>query len=176
MELKETKMVLKRIQNNYSSFVVDNYLQSEWHKELSKYDLEDVMEKLEQHFRSEQYGNQIPKLYYLTKYLKTTKEKQEEKVEYIYCNLCHEAFRIDEFDEHYDRCSSVNYFLKQYKKYFEKYLEREKLMNMSEEEFETNYAKLLKIVMERTTDEKESRRISFIFNPPTREVSINEIM
>ena len=69
MELKDVKMVLKRIQVNYPNFIVDGYVQSEWYRELKDYCLEDVMQKLEQHFRSEQYGNSIPKVYFLTKYL-----------------------------------------------------------------------------------------------------------
>ena len=70
MELKDVKIILKRIQVNYPNFIVDSYVQSEWYRELKDYCLEDVMQKLEQHFRSEQYGNSIPKVYFLKKYLR----------------------------------------------------------------------------------------------------------
>ena len=72
MERKQVVDLLKRIKYNYNEFIVDDYTITEWYKELKDYELEDVMDKLDQHFRSEQYGKQPPKVYFLTKYL--TKE------------------------------------------------------------------------------------------------------
>ena len=54
MERKQVVDLLKRIKYNYNEFIVDDYTITEWYKELKDYELEDVMDKLDQHFRSEQ--------------------------------------------------------------------------------------------------------------------------
>lgn len=161
MELKDVKMVLKRIQVNYPNFVLDGYVQSEWYRELKDYCLEDVMQKLEQHFRSEQYGNSIPKVYFLTKYLKKANEKKEidkEKILTI-CPLCGETISLAEFDKHHDRCCSIDYLNRKSIKLYNKEINKEKYKNMSEEEFYNIYDKFIKIVYESAENIKEKNAI-----------------
>ena len=139
MELKDVKIILNRIKVNYPTFVNDDYTRSEWYNELKDYSLNDVMEKLEQHFRSEQYGNSIPKVYFLTKYLTKEKEKDiKENIKYI-CNLCGKPVSLELSDEHYDRCSSIDYLIKVSNKYFNKQLNREKLEQASDDAFDNYY-------------------------------------
>ena len=76
MELKDVKLILKRIQSYYPSFIIDDFKTKEWYNELKKFDYDDVNKKLEEHMRSADYGTYEPKLFYLTKYLKTKEEKR----------------------------------------------------------------------------------------------------
>ncbi len=175
MELKDVKIILKRIKVNYQSFIDDAYTEKEWYKELKDYDLDDVMAKLEEHFKSEQYGNQIPKVYFLTKYLTTSKAKTSQQKYQLQCPICNEWVKGEEFDTHYGRCSSIKYIIKQSKVYLHKDLEREALMNMSEEEFQEKYDKLLKIIQRGTSDQREEDLIGFIFDPP-KQVNIEEML
>lgn len=166
MELKDVKYILKKIQSNYSSFVPDTFITQEWYRELKDYDLEDVLDKLDKHFRSEEYGNSIPKVYFLTKYCQKTetkKKKLNEKTRVV-CQLCKETIELKNYDNHYSRCSSVNYVINQARKYYDKELSRESLMNMSDKEFNARYDKLLLTVQKNTEDPTEEERIAHILN------------
>lgn len=159
MELKDVKMILNRIKVNYPTFVNDDYTRSEWYKELKDYSLEDVMKKLEQHFRSEQYGNSIPKVYFLTKYLTKEKEKNtKENISYI-CPFCKKSISLELYEKHYNKCSSIDYLMNLSKKYFGKPLNKEKLEQADDDVFEKYYwdfsYKLLGI-LEKDTPEYKS--------------------
>lgn len=171
MELKDVKYILKKIQSNYSSFIVDTFTTQEWYRELKDYELDDILEKLDKHFRSEEYGNQIPKVYFLTKYCRKTEDKKKysnSKIR-IVCQLCNETIELKNYDQHYSRCSSVNYVINQTKKYYDKELDRESLMNMSEKEFNLRYNKLLKAIQKSTEDPSEEARIAQILNSKPEE-------
>ncbi|MBR5303458.1 MAG: hypothetical protein IKU37_01360 [Candidatus Gastranaerophilales bacterium] len=139
MELKDVKIILNRIKVNYPSFVNDDYTRSEWYKELKDYSLEDVMKKLEQHFRSEQYGNSIPKVYFLTKYLTKEKEKKAKESIYYICPFCKKNVLPEFYEEHYSKCSSIDYLMNLSKKYFDKPLNKEKLEQADDDVFEEYY-------------------------------------
>ena len=163
MELKDVKLILNRIKVNYPNFVNDDYTRSEWYRELKDYSLEDVMEKLEQHFRSEQYGNQIPKVYFLTKYLK--KEKDKDKIENVFvgCQICGKSIELKEYDKHYDRCSSIDYLNRQSVKYFNKEIDKEKYYLIDDNTFKEKYDKVLNYVLHNTRNNDEINYISKYF-------------
>ena len=175
MTIQETSKLLKRIKQHYQDFVVDEYKTEEWFGELKKYDVEDVNKKLEEHLKNEQFGRTIPKVYFLIKNLKTIEEKQklENQIEFVYCPLCRTKIQTLDFELHFERCSSVNYVMKQYEKYFEKKLNWQNLMNMSEEEFSKKYYKLLKYVQKSTENDLEMKAIERVFN--TTGINVNEI-
>lgn len=155
MELKEVSMLLKRIKSHYQEFIVDDFKVNEWYKELKDYSLEDVMEKLEQHLKSEQYGSQIPKVYFLTKYLIKEQEKNKKLVGNQQCNICHKMINIDEFETHFDRCSSVDYLNRRSIDYFEKPIDKEKYMNMEQRLFDEKYNKMCYYIFEHTQNAQE---------------------
>ena len=66
MDKKETKKFMERIKSHYQEFIIDEFKFSEWHGKLKYYDAEDVNAKLDEHLSSEVYGEQIPKVYFLT--------------------------------------------------------------------------------------------------------------
>lgn len=165
MELKDVKTILKRIEINYPKFVNDSYTQSEWYRELKDYDLDDVMGKLENHFRSEQYGNQPPKVYFLTKYLTKTKDKNEDEDYDTFCVVCGKRINHKLFDEHFDRCLSVQYVLRQYRRFnIPNPPTKKVLYQMDQHEFDERYKRLLMYVQKFSTNEDEKWVIDKILN------------
>lgn len=148
MERKDVTTILKRIKSNYSEFILDDYTISEWYRELKDYDIDDVMRKLEDHFRNEQYGKYPPKVYFLTKYLTKTKEKHEKENLILTCPICGRQFEEEKFDKHYGRCSSIEYIVKANKEYFDKDINKEDLYNISDEVFDKAYYMFCKRVYE----------------------------
>ena len=143
MTIKETNQFMERIKSHYQEFIVDDFKIKEWHKELSKYDLEDVNQKLDEHLKSSEYGEYIPKLFFLTKYLIPTKDKGKIKHYVVKCQLCNCDIPDSEYDEHYKRCSSASTIVRDMKKYFNLTINYQKLMLMKSAEFENIYNKYL---------------------------------
>jgi len=161
MELKDVKTILARIKSNYPTFVNDDYTRSEWYKELKDYSLEDVMDKLEQHFRSEQYGNSIPKVYFLTKYLTKEKDKKTNKADnlMVFCQICGKKIPLSTYQEHYGRCLDVGYLQTQLQKYANKDINIEAFREMDEETFKEKYDKVAKYVYDNTDNDEEREYI-----------------
>lgn len=159
MELKDVKLILSRIKSNYPNFVNDDFTRSEWYKELKDYSLEDVMKKLEEHFRSETYGNQIPKVYFLTKYLVKEKDKDDRLIKQLrgFCPICHQSVLMVEYENHYRRCGSIDYIIKQVKRFKGIEYTYDDIASLSDEKFEKVYEKVLNLTYELgTQDEKQS--------------------
>ena len=162
MERKQVVDLLKRIKYNYNEFIVDDYTITEWYKELKDYELEDVMDKLDQHFRSEQYGKQPPKVYFLTKYLTKERDKAKEDNSKVLCEICNEVIPFKEYDRHYSRCLSVEYLDKNYFILNNNHLDKKTLRKLSQEEFDKKYYAFLKIIASNCLDNDEIKRINTI--------------
>lgn len=143
MEKRETIQFMERIKSHYQEFVIDDFKIKEWHKELCKYDVDDVNKKLEEHLKSEVYGDQIPKLYFLTKYLIPTDVKGKVKHNMLECTLCGQSIFDDDFDKHYARCLASLTITKDLKKYFNLDVDYQKLMFLSEKDFNSVYERYL---------------------------------
>ena len=179
MTIQETNKLMERIKQHYQEFIIDDYKIEEWFKELSKYDSEDVNKKLDQHLRSEQYGQHIPKLFFLTKNLITTEEKEKHSEHIVFCQICRRRMRFEEYGTHIERCLSVDYLEKQFKKYNLQNFNKEALLKMTQVEFDRLYDKVLKYVQDKTKDETEKKRIEVIFKSkvdPHLQISINELI
>lgn len=159
MTIKETNDLLKRIKQHYQGFIVDDYKIEEWHRELKEYSYADVNKKLEEHLRSENYGSQIPKVYFLTKHL--TKEKDKGKVEelIVRCSICGKIIKYKDFQEHMDRCNSVEFINLQSKKLFGKEIDKDRYRAMDNEEFDKIYNKLLEKILQTSKNKDEIERI-----------------
>lgn len=163
MTRDESKNLMKRIKEHYQDFIVDEGKIDEWHGYLKDYTYKDVSKKLDEHLSSEQYGQYIPKVAFLVKYL--TKEADKGKIEdfKIQCYLCGRYIKNSEYQEHFSRCSSINYMNKQRKKYFNKEFDEQaikQLWKMSEEDFRKKYREMLEIVKNNTTDDFEKERVT----------------
>lgn len=168
MEKKQVSEILKRINSNYPDFVVDEYKQKEWYNELKDYDYEDVMRKVEEHLRSEEYGKFPPKLYFLTKYLHTITEKNTKTNYLLKCSICGNDIPEAEYDNHYGRCMDIEYIDGILKKYFNKKVTKDmwqENINLSQEEFDIKYMNFLDKVYNRVPKE-EQELIDGIINPP----------
>ena len=96
-------------------------------------------EKLDEFFKNGENFGKYPDVYYLIKFLKKKEEKLKSGVEYLRCRFCGKIIELEEYNQHYDRCSSVEYLIAMSKKYFDKNLNREKLLSCSIAEFEKYY-------------------------------------
>lgn len=155
---------MKRIKSHYQEFIVDDFKVDEWYRELRDYDFEDVNKKLESHLRSETYGESIPKLFFLTKYLEKSKDKGKRLRCDVSCPICKEWFDVDELNRHYERCSSINYLNKQSLKYKGEEIDRKAYLNLSYEDFNKKYDAICEYVYKHTEDEEEKHYIKNYLN------------
>lgn len=156
---------MNRIKQHYQEFIIDDGKCEEWYKELKDYNTHEVNDKFEEHLKSEQYGNQIPKIGFLTKYLVKEKEKPLNNANTIrvVCNQCRKAISLTEFDKHMERCNSVEYLSQQSQRLYGKEFDKEKLRNMSDEEFDKIYNKVSNDILKVSEDEEEKQRIMNYF-------------
>lgn len=177
MTILETNEFMKRIKSHYQEFVIDEFKQDEWYKELKKYDYEDVSKKFEEHLRSETYGEYIPKLYFLTKYLVPSNKKGEKKQYKVCCNICNKVFDFEEYDLHYGRCSSIAHIKRQMKKYFNKDLVgEEELYKMPLQEFNKRYDQFLHQIIDKPISKIEMKIIMKILYPETPDLAIQDMI
>ena len=156
---------MNRIKQHYQEFLIDDGKCEEWYKELKDYNTHEVNDKLEEHLKSEQFGNQIPKIGFLTKYLIKEKEKPQFNITKIKlkCGICGKTILYDDFDKHMERCNSVEYLNFQSQRLYDKEIDKEKYRNLNDEEFNKVYNKVLNKILEITTDKEEQERISNYF-------------
>ena len=162
MTLNEVKELLKRIKSHYNTFVLDEYKIKEWHEVLKEYDSLEVNKKLESHLRSEQYGMNEPKVYYLVKYLVKVEERKDIGNILVRCHLCNKKMDLKDYDLHYGRELSVDYIEKQALKHFNKQIDREKYLGMNQVEFDEKYDILIERIHDLTDDLEEKKGLENI--------------
>ena len=109
MDVIEVKKFIEKIKIYYPYFSIDSEeAMNEWNKKLKPYDVADVERKFEEHLAGER-ANEIPKLHFITKYLRTIEEKERASNDYlIRCNLCGREMYLEDYDKsHYDRCLMI---------------------------------------------------------------------
>lgn len=159
MESTDTKRFLKKIKAYYSNFNIDDFdVVNEWIEVLKPYSEEDVLKEFQKHLNSE-YGNSIPKLHFLTKYLLTEnqKQKRENTYEYYRCNICGASVHKQDFKEHMERCDSVEYLDGLAQKIKGTGLDKNVLRQMSKDKFLTFYWKCCNSAYERMEDGLEKK-------------------
>lgn len=161
MTLTETRNFMERIKLHYQEFMIDNAKVEEWHRELKDYNTYEVNDKFEEHLRNEQYGNQIPKIGFLTKYLIKESEKplNNANVIRVKCSQCGKGIALTEFDKHMERCNSVEYLNLQSQRLFDREIDKEKYRQMDDETFNKIYDKVANEILKISTDEEEKQRI-----------------
>ena len=176
MNREQVKKILDILKLNYPNYINDNNKGSmleEWCKELEEYSFEDTIERIKQVMCEEKYQMKPPTLYYITNGLIKLKNKIDYSENVYYCDNCHRPFNdLNEMMEHRARENSIEYIIRESKKWFNKTFDKEgieRLYDMAEEEFKQRYYKLLHYIYENTKDEFEKQRINCIFNPPTIE-------
>ncbi len=139
MSRKEVSDLLEKIQAYRQSFLITNAVINEWNRVLEPYDYDDVNKKLDEYFKNGDNFGKYPDVYYLTKYLKSHDEKIKADGIVIRCQICGQVVNVDNYNEHYDRCSSTEYLCNMSEKYFNKKLNKEKLAKANKSEFDKYY-------------------------------------
>lgn len=171
----EVKQILDYLELNYKDFRVSKEMFEMWLEELQQYDYDDTINKVKQLISTGHYISTPPHLVAITNGLSKIDKKLDWSKQVVLCRNCNKGFNTDnngyskELKEHEERCNSINYVIKQTKKWFNKDLTRGELWAMSKEEFDTRYDKLLHYIYENTTNPVEKEIISYIFNPPNPE-------
>jgi hypothetical protein len=164
---------------DYTSEELKTKFLNDFEKKYSKYDYSEVNTKLDQHLRSEQYGQNIPKLYFLTKNLITLEEKENHSEHIVICPICRQRMRFEGYSKHFERCSSIEYLEIQAKKYDLKNFDKSGLRKMTQVEFDRIYDKVLEFVYRNSEDAEERKRIEVIFKSktnPNLQVNIKELI
>lgn len=170
MNRDEVTELLNYINLNYPYFKVDSEVVSAWLNELQMYDVEDVKRNLKELMAEDLYSKNPPLLSRIIRGLTPKNEKLDFTKSVIFCPRCHKGFNShEEEDEHFGKCSRVDYVIRETRKWFKKELTRKELFAMPDEEFQERYKKLLWWIHDHTEDEREKTRIEFIFNPPSKE-------
>ena len=138
----EVKQILDKIKAFRQFFEITNNLMDEWIKILTPYRYEDVNKRLDEYFRDTSTFGQYPDAYYLTKYLKTEEELSKTQEVIARCPICNEQLPYNDLDEHYDRCSSIDYVIVQSEKYLNRSFGKEKLWAMDKSTFDKFYIKV----------------------------------
>ena len=75
----------------------------------------------------------------------------------VECQLCKHFVKLEEYDKHYKRCSSVNYIQTKLKQLYNQDIKYNDLYYLSDLEFEKKYFWVMNRVYENTKNETEKR-------------------
>lgn len=139
MTRAETKQIVDKIQVYRQSFLITNNVYQEWFRVLELYDYEDVDKKLDEFFQNGDNFGRYPDVYYLTKYLKKQDEKLKSDITYVRCQNCQRIIEFNKYGEHFDRCSSIEYISKMSNLVYKKALNKNKLFDLNNNDFEQKY-------------------------------------
>ena len=170
MNREEVLDLFEFLNINYSTFESTPKKIDIWLSELQMYDAEDIKRNLKELMAEDLYSKTPPLLSRIIRGLIPKNEKLDFTKTIYFCSRCNKGFNSKEkCDEHFDRCSSVDYVIRETRKWFKKELTRKELFAMSDEEFNERYYKLLHWIYNYTQNKSEKTRIEFIFNPPGKE-------
>ena len=170
MNREEVVDLFEFLEINYPNFSYSSKTIDTWLSELQMFDVDDVKRNLKELMAEDLYSKTPPLLSRIIRGLTPKNEKIDFTKTVYFCSRCNRGFNSkEECDEHFDRCSSIDYVIRETRKWFKKELTRKELFAMADEEFNERYRKLLLFVQEHTTDASEKTRIGFIFNSPRKE-------
>ena len=144
----ETSKILNKVQAYRQSFLITKLVIDEWNRILEPYDYVDVDKKLDDFFKDGNNYGRFPEAYQLIKGLVKTEDKGKKNDYIVYCPYCNRALSMSKFTEHARRCSSVRYLYDKAKKYLNKTIDKAKLYNMQEDEFDKTYNAICKRMLD----------------------------
>ena len=168
MNVEQVNDLLEYISISYKTEIPTSMLYS-WLDVLQAYDYEEVKQSLDEAMAEERFQTRPPQSQYIVRNLVKKYDKVNYKEQVVYCPICRRPLNQPQYDEHFNRCSSVEYILNQCKRFnIQCRYSKKELYEMKEIDFEEYYNTILKYVMNHTTDASEKTRIGFIFNPPKK--------
>lgn len=152
MQVSEVKSILKTIDLAYNTeYENTKEMIEHFYKYLKNYDSEDINLRLSDYIESsEQFP---PKVYHLIHGLLTQKEKEVLKGVKEQCSICKRFIKLDEFEEHYLKCSKISFIKIHAKKLLNQDIDIKKYYQMDDDELDKKHMQMSKIVLERTDNE-----------------------
>ena len=165
---------MKKINDYYPEFTFDAGKIDSWFIQFQFYDVEDLYDKLNNHIKSELFGDKPPRINYLLKDLIRSEDKGKYVDHLAMCPICGKGVRISKFDKHYERCNSVQYIKSEMKRLYDKEINEDELFEISDEEFNRRYINLLHRVFERPRGKWQQKILKNILYGA--EYSLDEIL
>lgn len=170
MTRQEHLELLNEMEMFYPFFKNSGEREEAWYRVMYKYDFNETMNNLHIAMANEKYQKEPPTAYYLVQDLTPTNEKVDFNKLVIFCPICKRAVNQNEEKKHTDRCRSIDYLVRQYKKHFGKVIEKKDLWKMSDEEFDKKYLESIKRIKDKITNEREKTLLGFVLNSPSQEI------
>ena len=168
MNKVEINKLFEIISIEYGNFNVDADKYKYWADFLEPYSFEDVKTRFYELRNQREFTIMPPSASVITRGLTKTNNKVNFDEITFTCQFCHRFFNTyDDMVEHEDRCRSVRYIERQYKRFGRDSIDKRFLYNMPEDEFQSKYKQLLHFVYEHSNSDNEKRIIASIFNPPS---------
>lgn len=145
MTLMEVEKLCKKIKSFYQYFEINDDKVKDWYVVLRNYDFNDIASNLNKHVSKYENSSIIPTVAILLEGLKSKKKVTLKNYD-VYCKYCGGYVLLTKYNEHIDKCISIDYFLKEYERITGKTYKREKLEKMDNETFREQYNKLLKFI------------------------------
>lgn len=160
MTKSETIHFLQKIKAYYQNFIIEDYVVNEWADRLKPYSVDDVYRKFDEHLKGEK-KNEIPKIHFITKFLKTPEQKVSSEKINIRCSVCGDIVELAEHDKHLARHNSIIY-IKQNENRIGKTFNESKLFEASDTEFDRFYQKFLQELYVISKNQEEKDRLEQI--------------
>lgn len=181
MKKNETIEMMKYLKQNYEFFEITEEKVNVWYESLKEYKFTDVLNNLKKVIGTGQW-KQVPPIDVITHGLKEQSLYLDWQKGVVKCPRCGKVFNVDnEFyqskalEEHRSKCNSIDYVIRETKKWFDKDLTRSELWKMSNDEFDYRYNKLVKYIKNHTEDETTKRFLDYEINPPSDEKAREEL-
>lgn len=159
MTREEVKSLVDKIQVYRQSFLITNNVYQEWNRILEPYDYGDVDNKLNDFFQDGDNYGKYPDAYQLVKRLTKTIDKLKNNGMLISCKNCGRFLPMEKYDAHFDKCNSVEYLVRNYKKYYNKNLSLSKIWKLPDDKFWKMYWKFNEQIIPLVTEEKEKNML-----------------
>lgn len=171
----ETFHFMEKIKAYYQNFLIEDYVVNEWADKLKPYDLNDVYMKLDQHLQGE-YRNEIPKLHYITRFLKPSSEKGVQKDCYCKCARCNLELHINSYSDHIGRHNAIDYIKKNAYRFDNLEVNEDLLLQKSQQEFDQLYDNIIEQLVDIVEDDSERQRLkNIIFSKAGMPIETSEV-
>jgi len=146
MKKEEIAKLFNRIKNHYNTFTTGDDKINEWHRFLKDYSEEDVNRRLDEYLQCEY--EQPPLCMSLTRGIEKLKKSNTTDYWVTECDLCKKQFTIydndmTEFDKHYRKCQKIDFIDLMSMRYKQEHIEKVIYYEMSDEELEKRYRKVM---------------------------------
>ena len=165
MTKKEISNLFTRISNHYSMFTRSEEKIEEWYRFLKDYSSEDVNRRLDEYLKCEY--DQPPLCMSLTKNI----EKQNiGKTSWVTeCGICKQRITIydndfEEYEKHFRKCSMIDFIDRMSVKFRQQHISSVKYYQMSDEELQKNYDKIMKFYRENKDNKEILKKMENVYD------------